>query len=69
VGDLYNYKRLVGELLGALIAVVWICFAFLVVLFGNVLVFLMIAISLTIILGVLSGGFLKLSKQDEENNS
>jgi len=65
--ELYNYKRLVGELLGASIAVVWICFAFLVVLIGNVLLFLAIAISLTILLGVLSGGFLKLSKKDEEN--
>lgn len=65
--DLYNYKRLVGELLGAAIAVVWIWFAFLIVLVGYVLVFLGIAISLTILLGVLSGGFLKLSKQDKEN--
>ena len=65
--DLYNKKRLIGELLGATIAVVWVCFAFLVVLFGNVLVFLLIAISLTILLGVLSGGFLKLSKQDEKS--
>jgi len=61
--ELYNYKRLVGELLGASIAVVWICWALLVP--GNLL-FLAIAVSLTIILGVLSGGLLKLSKQDEE---
>lgn len=66
--DLYNKKRLLGELLGAAIAVVWICFAFLVVLFGNVLVILAVAISLTILLGVLSGGFIKLSKQDEEKS-
>ena len=66
VEDLYNYKTLVGELLGASIAVVWIWFAFLVVLFGNVLVFLAVAISLTILLGTLSGGFLKLSKNIEE---
>lgn len=64
---MYNKKRLIGELLGAAIAVVWICFAFLVVLIGNVLVLLLVAISLTILLGVLSGGFLKLSKQEEEN--
>ena len=63
---MYNKKKLLGELLGAAIAVVWICFAFLVVLFGNVLVILAVAISLTILLGVLSGGFLKLSKKDEE---
>ena len=64
--DLYNKKRLIGELLGAAIAVVWVCFAFFIVLFGYVLLFLAIAVSLTILLGVLSGGFLKLSKQDEE---
>ena len=64
--DLYNYKRLVSELLGASIGVVWIWFSFLVVLYGNVLLFLAVAISLTILLGVLSGGFRKLSKNDEE---
>ena len=64
---MYNKKRLIGELLGATIAIVWICFAFLVVLTGHVLLFLAVAVSLTILLGVLSGGFLKLSKQDEEN--
>lgn len=63
---MYNKKRLIGELLGAAIAVVWVCFAFFIVLFGYVLLFLAIAVSLTILLGVLSGGFLKLSKQDEE---
>ena len=63
---MYNKKRLIGELLGATIAIVWICFAFLVVLTGHVLLFLAVAVSLTILLGVLSGGFLKLSKQDEE---
>ena len=62
--DLYNYKRLVGELFGAAIPVVWICWALIVP--GNLL-FLAIAISLTILLGVLSGGFIKLSKQDEES--
>ncbi|MFX1340316.1 MAG: hypothetical protein ACFFDK_17030 [Promethearchaeota archaeon] len=61
---LYNYKRLVGELVGAAIAVVWICWALIVP--GN-LFLLAIAISLTILLGVLSGGFLKLSKKDEES--
>jgi len=55
---MYNYKRLVGELLGAAIAVVWIAFA---LLGQGCLVFLVVAISLTILLGVLSGGFIKLS--------
>ena len=64
---MYNKKRLIGELLGATIAVVWIFFAFLIILIGNVLLILAVAISLTILLGVLSGGFLKLSKQEEES--
>jgi len=65
---LYNYKRLVGEVLGAAVAVVWIMFVFLVVvMIGSVLLLLAVAISLTLILGVLSDGFLKLSKKDEEN--
>ncbi len=61
--DLYNYKRLVGELLGAAIAVEWIAYA---LLGSGDRLFLVVAISLTILLGVLSGGFLKLSKEDEE---
>jgi hypothetical protein len=58
VKDLYDYKKLLGELLGAAIAVVWISFAFLGP--GNV-IFLAVAISLTIIFGVLSGGLIGLS--------
>jgi hypothetical protein len=57
---MYNYKRLVGELLGAAIAVIWIAFALLGA--GN-LVFLAVTISLTILLGVLSGGFIALSEK------
>ena len=61
VKDLYNSKTLIGELLGAAIAVVWIVFAFLGA--GNSL-FLFVAISLTIFLGTLSGGFIALSKKE-----
>ena len=61
--DLYNYKRLIGEMLGAAIAVVWISFALLGA--GN-MVFLVVAISLTILLGVLSGGLIKLSTKTQE---
>ena len=50
---MYDMKKLVGELLGAGIAVVWILFAFLGA--GN-MIFLAIAISLTILLGTISGG-------------
>jgi len=46
-------KKLVSELLGAGIAVVWILFAFLGA--GN-MIFLAVAISLTILLGTISGG-------------
>ncbi len=56
--DLYDYKKLLGELLGAGIAVVWILFAFLGP--GN-MIFLAVAISLTIIFGVISGGLIGLS--------
>jgi hypothetical protein len=48
---MYNYKRMLGELFGVAIAVVWILFAFLGA--GN-FVFLAVAISLTILFGVLS---------------
>ncbi len=57
--DLYDYKKLLGELLGAAIAVIWICFAILGP--GN-MIFLAVAISLTIIFGVLSGGFFEISR-------
>lgn len=57
---MYNYKRLLGELFGAAIAVVWILFAFLGV--GN-MVFLAVAISLTIMFGILSGGFLEMGNK------
>ena len=58
---MYNSKTLIGEILGAAIAVVWIAFAFLGA--GNML-FLVVAISLTILLGALSGGFIALSKKE-----
>jgi len=61
VKDLYNSKTLIGEICGALIAVVWIAFAFLGA--GNML-FLVIAISLTILLGTISGGLIALSKKE-----
>jgi len=58
---MYNSKTLIGELLGAAIAIVWIAFAFLGA--GNML-FLVVAISLTILLGTLSGGLIALSKKE-----
>ena len=55
-----DYKEVIGWILGAAIAVVWISFALLGP--GN-MVFLVIAISLTILLGTLSGGLIALSKK------
>ena len=61
--DLYDYKKLLGELLGAAIAVVWICYAILGP--GN-MIFLAVAISLTIIFGVLAGGLIGLGGKSVE---
>ena len=58
---MYNVKTLIGEILGACIAIVWIAFALLGA--GNML-FLVVAISLTILLGTLSGGLIALSKKE-----
>jgi hypothetical protein len=57
---LYNSKRLFAEILGAGIAVVWIAFAF---LGASNIVFLAVAISLTILLGTLSGGLIAISEK------
>jgi hypothetical protein len=59
---MYNYKRLIGELIGAAIAIVWIAYALLGL--GDML-FLVVAISLTILLGTLSGGLIALSKKEK----
>lgn len=61
---MYNYKKLAGEMLGATIPVVWIIWV--LVGAGN-LGGLAFAISLTILLGVLSGGLIKLSTITNEN--
>jgi hypothetical protein len=61
---MYNYKRLFGEISGAVIAIVWISFGILGA--GN-LVFLVVAISLTILLGTLSGGLIALSEEKVDN--
>ena len=57
--DLVDYKEVIGWLLGAAIAVVWISFA---LLYGDT-VSLVVAISLTILMGTLSGGLIALSKK------
>jgi len=64
VEELYNTKRLIGELFGAAIAIVWICYALIA---PDNMVFLAVAISLTILFGVLSGGLLKLSAEPKES--
>ena len=62
--ELYNTKRLVGELFGACIAIVWVCYALIA---PDNMVFLAVAISLTILFGVLSGGLMKLSAEAKES--
>ena len=57
---MYNYKKLIGELFGAVIAVAWIAWA---LIFPGSMVGLVIALDLTILLGTLSGGFLALSTE------
>ena len=59
-----NNKRLIGELLGAAIAVVWVSWA---LLWPGDMVGLVIGISLTIVFGTISGGLLKLSKNNNES--
>ena len=62
--NLYNSKRLIGELLGAVIAIVWVSYA---ILAPDNMVFLVVAIATTILLGTLSGGLIKLSSQPKES--
>jgi len=57
--NLYNTKKLVGELLGALIAVAWIAWA--LIWPGN-MVGLVVVLAITILCGTASGGFIALSQ-------
>ena len=58
--DLDDWKQIIGALLGASIAVVWIVYA---ILLSWNYKFIVIPISLTILLGTLSGGLYQLSKE------
>jgi len=60
---LTDIKEVIGWMLGAAIAVAWIAFAFLGA--GN-MVFLVVAISLTILLGTASGGIIAISKKQTD---
>jgi hypothetical protein len=53
-----DYKKLIGELLGAVIAVAWITWA--LIWPGN-MVGLVISLAITILLGTLSGGLIAIS--------
>ena len=55
-----DYKELVGWVFGAIIPVAWISYAILGP--GN-MIFLVIALAITILCGTLSGGFIALSKK------
>jgi len=59
-----DYKEVIGWLLGAAVAVPWVSFALLGLL-GN-MVFLFVAIALTILLGTVSGGLIALSKKNNK---
>jgi hypothetical protein len=61
--DLTDYKEVIGWLFGAAIAVVWISYALLGV--GSML-FLVVAIDITILFGTLSGGFIAVSKNKND---
>jgi hypothetical protein len=57
--DLVNSKKLIGELLGALIAVAWITWA---LLWPGDMVGLVIALDITILCGTLAGGLFAISE-------
>ena len=61
--ELVDYKEVIGWLLGAAIAVVWISYA---LLGAGCMVFLVVAISLTILLGTASGGLIAISKEKND---
>jgi hypothetical protein len=65
VEDLVDYKEVIGWLVGAAIGVVWIAFGLLYGMLGYFegRVFLVVALALSILLGVLSGGLIELSKK------
>lgn len=61
-----NWKSIIGALLGALIAIVWIAYA---LINPGSMVFLVVAIGATILLGTLSGGLYGLAaKERKEKN-
>ena len=57
---MYDVKKLIGEVSGACIAVIWICYG---LLGAGSMVFLFVALAVTILLGTLSGGFYALSNK------
>ena len=63
-----EYKEVIGWMLGASIGVVWISFALLYSMLGywEGRVFLVVAISLTILLGTSSGGLIAISQYKNE---
>ncbi|MBY8988498.1 MAG: hypothetical protein KGD61_08585 [Candidatus Lokiarchaeota archaeon] len=56
-----NWKEVFGALSGVLIAIVWLAFA----MIGFHVFF---AIALTLVLGVLAGGFYAISAQEKKKN-
>jgi hypothetical protein len=64
VKEMVDYKEVIGWVLGASIGVVWVAFGLLYSMLGvfEGRVFLVVALSITILFGTLSGGFIELSK-------
>ena len=58
--NMENWKEVVGALLGVLIGVVWLAV-------GMMGLHVFFAIALTMVLGVLSGGFYAISNQNKKN--
>jgi hypothetical protein len=61
-----TWKEIIGALLGALIAVLWICYALIA---PGSMIFLAVAIGGTIIIGTLSGGLYAMAKKEKANQN
>jgi hypothetical protein len=60
-----NKYEIIGTVFGACVAVVWICFALLIG-YWDIRVALAVSVSLTILFGTISGGFLATSKKNKK---
>jgi len=63
VRNLVDYREIIGEILGAVIAVAWIVWA---ILFPGNMVGLVVALGITMILGATSGGLIAVARQKKD---